>query len=427
MMSKIHFTSLAALILPGLCAAQTPAIPLTLEDCIRLAQDAPSVITAARRDVDYSQLSYNQARHAFLPTGTLTTGYNYNTPSAANPGTFAFVALNAIHEYVGHGNVTMQLDTSGQLRAAVDRARADQAAASASLTIAKRDLRRLVTIAYYQVLLQRRLVTVAADVLREAESFEKRVQLLEEGGEVARADVVQAASQVSFYEQALSNAELQAQLANMDLASYWTTDVTTRLPLVDTFDEPPRITDAGGLGPDPYLDRPEFSLLDAQKRGLEADARAVRAQLKPQTSITWQYGVDMNRVNFNEHGTAAFFSVTVPVFDWFRTRDLSDQSRLRAAQVENQARIAERTYSRDYQNALARLNTMFQQVAITQRQTDIAQESLRITQLKYQGGEGLPIEVLSAQTQVGQARTNYFTAIANYYVAKSDLEVAAGR
>lgn len=426
-MSKIHLTGFAALILSRLCGAQTPAAPLTLEDCIRLAQNAPSAITSAQRDIDYSQLGYHQARRAFLPTGSIVTGYNYNTPSAADPNTFAFVSLNAIHEYVGHGQVTMQLDTSGRLKAGVDRARADQDAAAAGLTIAKRDLRRLVTVAYYQVLLARRLVNVAADTLRDAEAFEKRVQLLEEGGEAARADVVQAASQAAFYEQALSNAELQAQLANMDLASYWTTDVATRVPLVDTFDEPPRITDAGGLGPDPYLDRPEFSLFDAQRRGLEADARAVRAQLKPQTSVTWQYGVDMNRINFNEHGTAAFFSVTVPVFDWFRTRDLADQSQIRADQVETQARIAERTYSRDYQNALARLNTMFQQVALTQRQIDIAQENLRISTLKYQGGEGLPIEVLTAQTQVGQARTNYFTAIANYYVAQSDLEVAAGR
>jgi outer membrane protein TolC len=284
-----------------------------------------------------------------------------------------------------------------------------------------------VTVAYYQVLLARRLVTVASDVLQEAQSFEQRMRLLEQGGEAARADVVQASSQVAIYRQALSNAELQAQLANMDLASFWTTDVTDHLDLVDTFDQPPGITDTGGLGPAPYLNRPEFSLLDAQRRGFEADARAIRAQLLPQTSIIWQYGVDMNRVNFNEHGQAAMFAVTVPVFDWFRTRDLAAQSRVRADQLATQRRIAERTYSRDYQNALARLSTLFQQISFTQQQIAVAEDNLRLSQLKYQGGEGLPLEVLTAQTQVGQARGAYFTALASYHVAQTDLEVAAAQ
>jgi outer membrane protein TolC len=135
----------------------------------------------------------------------------------------------------------------------------------------------------------------------------------------------------------------------------------------------------------------------------------------------------MNHINFNEHGQAAMFAVTVPVFDWFRTRNLAAQSSIRAGQLATQARIAQRTYSRDYQNALARLSTLYQQISFTQQQIAVAEDNLRLSQLKYQGGEGLPLEVLTAQTQVGQARSAYFTALASYHVAQADLEVAAAQ
>jgi outer membrane protein TolC len=99
----------------------------------------------------------------------------------------------------------------------------------------------------------------------------------------------------------------------------------------------------------------------------------------------------------------------------------------RADQVANQARIAEREFSREYQNALARVNTLYAQLSITQQQIQVAEENLRLSRIRYEGGEGAALEVLTAQTQVGQARGNYFAALANYFIAQSDLEVAAGR
>jgi outer membrane protein TolC len=422
-MPRISVPGILSLLALPVCCAQ----PLTLDDCIRLAGSAPSAVTSAQRDVDIARLEMRQARNAFLPTGEVLTGYTYNSPSRSDPSSFSFVALNGIHEYLGIGQAILELDTSGRLRAAVQKARADRDAAAAGLAIARRDLRRMVTAAYYRVLLTRRLVTVATDVLGEARSFEQRVQAMAKGGEAARADVVRASAEVAFLEQALSNAQLEADLANMDLAGFWTTDVSAPLSLADPFDRPPLIAEAAAGGPDLYRNRPEFSVLDAQRRALEADSRAIRAQRLPQASLVLQYGVDMNRINFNEHGGAALISLTVPVFDWFRTRDASDQVRFRASQVANQARIAEREFSRDYHNALARVNSISRQYAITQRQIQSAEENLRLSRLRYEGGEGAALEVVTAQTQVGQARGNYFTALANYFIAQSDLEVAAGR
>jgi outer membrane protein len=224
----------------------------------------------------------------------------------------------------------------------------------------------------------------------------------------------------------LSGAELEADLANFDLASFWTAQVADRLALEDALDQPPPVPDAD-TAPTPYLNRPEFSLLDAARRGFQADARGTRAQSLPQPSLVYQYGLDTDKLSSSNRGSAAFISVNLPIFDWFRTRDAARQFQLRAEQVSVREQTAPREFSREYQNALARIRTLYRQISIAQSQVQSATENLRLSRLRYEGGEGPALEVVTAQTQAGQARSNLYTALANYYIARTDLEVAAGR
>ena len=193
--------------------------PLTLADCQRLAEAAPSNLALARIETQIARAGVGVARAGFLPQSTFAGGYTYNSPRNGN-GTF--IALNGIREYQTVAGVSLEVDTSGRLRAALARARADQDIANASLMLTRRDLRRQVAGAY-RVLLTRHLFEAAEASLMEATSFRQRAQALLRGGRVARADVVKADGQVAFLQQALTAADLDAQLANQDLASFWTT------------------------------------------------------------------------------------------------------------------------------------------------------------------------------------------------------------
>ena len=246
------------------------------------------------------------------------------------------------------------------------------------------------------------------------------------GGEAAQADVYRASTDVAFFQQALSTAELEAELANHELASFWTTAVRDTLALADPLDQPAAAPPAE-TGAGPYLQRPEFSLLDAERHGLEADYRGTRAQLLPQTSVQLQYGLDAAQLSASNRGGAAFINVTIPVFDWFRTKSAAQQFQLRAEQTGVRRQVAEREFSREYQSALARVNTLYRQIAITQTQIQAAEANLRLSRVRYEGGEGPALEVVTAQTQLGQARSNYFAGLANYFIARAELEVAAGR
>ncbi len=415
---------LAAAIAAGrLAPAQQPDPVLTLEDCVRRALGVPSQLSIARLDRAIADKDFAIARAGLLPQASASLGTVYTSPARSDRETFAFLPSNGIREYIGLGHIFQELDISGRIRAEIARARFNQAASAASTAIAERDLRRAVANAYYRLLLSRRLVEALNSSLAESQAFERRVKLLAAGGEAARADVVKASAQVAILRQTITTAQLAVTLSNQDLAAYWTADVDATLNIADTFDQ-----SAAEAAPAPaYMRRMEFSVLDAQRGGFEADAKRTKALLLPQLMLNFNYGVDAAQFAWRNRGFSAVAGVNLQLFDWFKTLNTARQFTARAQQVTETKAIAERRYSQEYRAALARVTQYREQIAQTKEQVALAEEDFKLSRIRYEGGEGAAVDVVVAQGQLVQARSGYYTSIANYLSAKLDLEVAAGR
>ncbi len=394
---------------------------LTLAECIRLAESVPSAVSIARQDARIAALGVNVVRTSFLPQSNFTGGAVYNSTTS---GSSRFVALNGQREYITLANVGLELDTSGRLRAAYARAKIDRDIAEAGTRITSRDLRRAVTTAYYSLLAARKLSEAAEASFAEARNFETKTRTLFGGGEVAQADVVKASTQTVSFDQLRKAAELDARLANQELTSFWTADVDKPLDVEDTLTQPPpsEETTAGA-----YLRRPEFLVFNLQKQGFQLDAKRERATLLPQVNVNFQYGIDANVYSYKERGSAVFATVTVPIFDWFRARSLSQQFKLRAEQIDNTRSLTERAFSREYENARARAVSLYEQSKLAETSIKLNEDNLRLSQIRYQGGEGPALEVVVAQTQLQQARANYYTTLFQYANARAALEVARGQ
>ncbi|MGC4048772.1 MAG: TolC family protein [Paludibaculum sp.] len=432
MRAELHFP-VRLTVLPVFCLTllgqppAAPPAPLTLADCLHKALAVPSPASVARRERDIAALEVRQARAGLLPQSEITSSYMYNSPSRLDRSTMSFVALNGVREFTALVNVIQEIDTAGRLRADLARARATQDAASASVAVAERDLRKAVTDAYYRTLLARHIETALKTSLGESEAFEQRVNLLWKGGEAARADVVKASAQTAFLRQAADTAELAARLANQELASFWTEAVTVPLPLADVLDDPLPAPESGAAVEAAYMRRPEFRLYDAQVHGFQAESRIAKSNLYPKLSGLFQFGVDSLSPTWQDRGYLAGGTLTIPVFDWFRSLSLARQFQARAAQVQDSRSQAQRVFSAEYESARLRVKQMFGQVEMTRQQAALSEEDLKLSRVRYEGGEGAALDVVTAQNQLAQARTNYYSAIAGYLTARVELEVAAGR
>ncbi len=403
--------------------------PLTLDDCIRLALAADSSVAVAGKQADIAALGVAQAQAALRPQVRVNGGFTYNSASRQAPDQPSYVALNGSREYVALATATEELDTSGRLRAARDRARADRSAAAGVLRVTLRDLKRQVTGSYFQVVLARHLATLARDALAESRSFEARTRLLFEKGEAARADVVKAAAQSALLEQSVASSDLDAEIASHELLSFWTSDLATPAQVVDALADPlPEPPTLPGAALDaPFMGRPELAVFEAQRAGLRADARRARGELLPQVSLSFQYGIDSLRPSAADRGWAAFASVDVPVFDWFRSRDAARQLDLAAEQAETTGRIAERTFSREYADAVSRVRLIHSQIETARTAVTLSEENLHLSRVRYDGGEGPALDVVAALTQLHDARTNLYSLTTRYLESLADLDVASGR
>jgi len=411
--------------LPG-SRAQKATTALTLEDCARLAQSAPSSVTRARQQIQIAKYGIRSAQANFLPQFSIVNNFTYNSPLLFDHNAFSFVALNGIREYSSLATSTLEVDSSGRLRAILARAQADRDAANANLALSTRDLKRAVAASYYRVLLVRRLASAAQANLKEAKGFEDRVRLLVNAGEASQADLTKASLQTVVFDQALAESTLEMQLANHELASFWTTNVDLPLELKDVLDDPPSAPKSA-LPDASYLQRPEFKFFDAQAAGYRASAHQARAQLLPQLNLSFQYGVDALQVTSRDRGYAGFVHFEIPVFDWFRASSESHQFQQQAQQVETDRNVAKRVFSKEYQDSVAEVNVLYRQIPTAEEQLKLAQENLHLSRIRYEGGEGSALEVVTAQTEVAQAQITYYTSRANYLNAQAALEVASGR
>lgn len=418
--------SLIGLSIPASLYSQSPA-PLTLQDCVKLVEAAPSSVAVARQQSEIAKLNLKETKSAFLPQSQFNSSFIYNSPLLGNSAVQSFLPLNAVREYVFIAGAAEELDISGRLRADKERAQADVDGARVGEVVSQRDLKRAVTAAYYRLLLSRHIAQALADSVSEAESFEQRTRLLLNGGEASEADLAKASAEVGGLRQALSAADLDTRLANQELASFWTTMVNDRISIIDVFESQPAVPAGPQSVARPYANRPEFQMFDAQKRSLLAESRRIKDSLYPQASVSFEYGLDSAAVRAQDRGYALFVNVSVPIFDWGRTLAASREFRTRADQVDTQRNMAERSFSREFESAQERVKNAFDQISLALNQEQLGGEDLRLSRVRFEGGEGPALDVVAAQTQLAQARVGYFTALSTYWNAVADLEVASGR
>jgi outer membrane protein len=116
-------------------------------------------------------------------------------------------------------------------------------------------------------------------------------------------------------------------------------------------------------------------------------------------------------------------TLTVPLFDWSNASNTARQFSLQAEQVQTERAIMIRTVNRAFAAAQAKVLALYDQIGIAREQVDLTEQSLKLSRVRYEGGEGSALEVLTAQTDVTQARSNYYQTLAGHLQAQVELNL----
>ena len=196
-----------------------------------------------------------------------------------------------------------------------------------------------------------------------------------------------------------------------------------------------------------YNTRIEFSTLETQQALAGLDLRNRQAGAYPRLVLTGAYGftgsaktdselfafrgpTSRNAAGFANQNWFGFgnvgLSLQVPVFDGFRRKYLVQQTRIQQQAIERGFETLKQSI--DLQDAQSRttlvnaLDVLDNQKANLALATDVA----RVTRIKFNAGVGSNLEVITAETDLRSAQTNYYGAIYDVLVAKVDRDKATG-
>jgi outer membrane protein TolC len=422
-------------------AQNQPPLTITLQDALKLARANSVPFNAALTDQQVAHEDKVQARSALLPGVSYNNSFIYTQPALsslqASPTTQAtgtqaprFIANNSVHEYLSQG-VAEETLGFGQW-AGYKRAQALEAVARAKAEVAGRGLVLTVVQNYYGLIAAQRKYASVQLAATEAEKFLNLSQKLERGGEVAHSDVLKAQIQYNDRQRDLREAQLAMDKARLDLAvllfpnfnqNFTVVDDSEMAPPLQGFDEIARAAERGN---------PDVRAASSAFQASRYDLTAARSAYLPSLTLDYFYGIDAPQ--FAVHapdgtrnlGYASSATLNIPVWNWGATQSKIRQASLRQQQAKRELSLAQRKLLADMRELYAEADAARSELELLKSSAEMATESLRLTTLRYQGGESTVLEVVDAQNTLTQARNAYSDGVVRYRTALANLQTLTG-
>lgn len=410
-------------------SAGTPTLKLTLQDALARARKNSVAFQSALTDSAIARQDRFQAAGALLPSVTYNNQAWY-TSQGKIVGTPIFIANNAVHEYLSQGNIheSIGLVDVADFR----RVSALAAVAKARAEIASRGLVVTVVQDYYSVAAAQQKVLSAQKAADEGDRFLKLTQDLEHGGEVAHSDVIKAELQATERRRALQEAQLGLLNTRLDLAVLLFLDFNENFEVTDDLHAPAPLPTLGEVQQQAARDNPDVRAALENARAAGFDVTAARAGYLPSLSADYWYGIDAPQFAVNgpggisNLGSSAAATLNIPIWNWGATQSRIKQAELRRDQAKRELSFAQRRLLAEIKSLYSEAETAMNELGGLERSANLAEESLRLTTLRYKGGEATVLEVVDAQTTYAQSSAAYQDGTVRYRVALANLQTLTG-
>jgi outer membrane protein TolC len=403
-------------------------VTLTLADALTRAKANSVQFQAAVTQLGLAREDRVQARAALLPGVNYNNSFIYTQGNGSAAG--RFVANNGVHEYISQG-VAHEALGFGSF-ADYQRARAAQAVAKAKAEVAARGLVVTVVQSFYGLLTAQDKTLNIARANDEAQHFLELGKKLEVGGEVAHSDVIKAQIQANDAQRQLQDTKLAEQNARLSLAVLLFPNFFQDFALVNDLSAAPALPSMAQVEEMARNNNPELRAAFASLEVANKEVTVARAAHLPSLSVDMFYGIDANqfatedRNGFRNLGYSGAATLNIPIFSWGATQSKVKQAELQRHQAQVELSAAQRQALADMQSFYAEAETARSQLDTLRNSADLAAESLRLTNLRYQAGEATALEVVDAQNTLTLARNAFHDGEARYHLAIANLQTLTG-
>ena len=441
MIRKLAFIPIALLALPMVQAqvpvsaqtgnaapSQTAPVVLSLADALSRARANSPQFQAAVTELGLAREDRSQSRAALLPGVDYNNSFIYTQGNGTASG--RYIASNGVHEYISMGVAHEAIGAAQVLD--YQRSAAAHALAKARAEIAARGLIVTVVQSYYGLLAAQTRTVNAERAYGEGQHFLDLSQKLEQGGEVAHSDTIKAQIQANDLLRLRDEAKLAEQNARLSLAVLLFPNFFQDFTLVNDLSAAPALPPMNELQEMAARNNPELQAAFAALAVTNKQVGVARAGYLPTLSIDVFYGIDANQFakrgpdEIQNLGYAGTATLNIPVWNWGATQSRVRQAELQQHQAQVELSAAQRQAIADLQSFYSEAQLAYQQLQVLKQTTDLAEQSLYLTNLRYQAGESSALEVVDAQNTLTTAGNSFHDGEARYHLAIANLQTLTG-
>jgi len=403
------------------------AARISLSDAVRTALEKNSSIGQGLTRIASSRASLVQAKADLLPdvTASISGNRQYERADELDPSARTFEGSGS-----ASGRISSSLtlfDGFGNLNS-LKSARLDLAAGEASYERTRQSVIFTISSDYLSVLESGELVKSQQDNL---EAQRQRLALIEEfsrAGKRSVADVLQQQAAVAQAELDLLGAQQDESMNKLQLTADMGISPTSDYAAVAVASPEALEKSVSPYGTAPTREAVLKAALDlrpdvvAQRERVDAASTRVsvaRSGWWPQISLSAgassSYSDRDGLAGFRDQiddnvGFSAGLSVSIPLFDRFRTATNVTQAKIGLSDEEIALSDLERSVALDVGRALLGYETAQKRHAVARAQLDYAGEALKATTARYEVGSSTLVEVTASNAQYVGARNDFVRA-----------------
>ncbi len=407
-----------ATILIAIAPLQNPE-PLTLDQALAIAAQNSFVVRSAQRDLDIADQNFREA------TGQLGPQLFVNGNYTKFNGSSGFSTSDEVKEL--QSTLTNIIDVTGIAKRGVSAARLLRESARKIYIAQTNAVKQSVRTSFYSVLQAKSLVKVQQDELTASQSRRDNAKLRYEAGALSQFDVLRLETEVKRSEQALVEAKGNYEIAKLRLNDALGKSADTHYEPVDVAESIQTTIGFNEAVTRSNTERPEISARDLAYRSFRQLRIAHEGASLPVFTVGASWTHDLEPIAGQDaNSNSAFIQFSAPLY----TSGITKARAAKAKAEEEKAKIAlEQTKSQvalEIQSAVTLIATTHEAYQVALKGQELAKEALRLAQLRYDEGEGILLDVTTAQSEMTRADSAVVTSRYQYLTAIASLQNAVG-
>lgn len=406
-------------------AAAPEAATLTLDQALTIAQSAnPTVLLG--RETALQAVATARLQQAGLWPQITWDNTQRRSRSASVGGALVRSGINNRFDSAINARVDL-LDP--QRLASYQAAKVGIAAAEQSVAGISEAAMATVAEAYFTHLRNLSRIEVLDSNIARAQALLNLARRQAEAGVATQIDVTRAEAQLGIADQARLQQETVLQASELNLKQMLGLNMAAPLRLdAFTFQRGPSAQFSGDQEQAALANRADLRAAETFLRQTELEVRAAKYDRLPNLGINASTGSASENILDGDDTKvwSGTVSLSVPIFDGQRIRSQTSlaQSRLRAQQIR--VDDLRRRISAEVRLAVQDANSSLAQIAVAEKNQQLAEDELRLARLRYEQGVADNREIVDAQNRLAQASDNFVAAVYQYNLSRVELSRVKG-